>query len=80
MFSKALLRSSRLLTPNRYHILDHNKMEKLKDQIYGDNKRTLSLKLKFILKETKYTIVQGTKDLWEDAKWMTHLYRTKTRS
>lgn len=80
MHAKTLLRVSRLVTPNRYYVLDHNKMEKMKDQMFADKKRTLSLKLKFILKETKYTIVQGTKDLWEDAKWIINLYRTKTRS
>lgn len=35
------------------------------------------LKLKFILKEAKYTIVQGSKDLWQDAQWITNLYRKK---
>jgi LETM1 and EF-hand domain-containing protein 1 len=35
------------------------------------------LKAKFIWKEMKYTIVQGTKDLWNGAKWIVNLYKTK---
>jgi len=35
------------------------------------------LKLKFILKEAKYTILQGSKDLWQDAQWIINLYRKK---
>ena len=27
----------------------------------------------------KYTIVQGSKDLWEDSKWLVKLYRQKQR-
>jgi hypothetical protein len=27
----------------------------------------------------KYTIVQGSKDLWSDAKWIKNLYKTKQR-
>lgn len=27
----------------------------------------------------KYTIVQGSKDLWADYKWIRHLYKTKAR-
>ena len=40
----------------------------------------MKLKIKFILKETKYTIVEGSKDLWADTKWIFNLYRTKRRS
>lgn len=35
------------------------------------------LKAKFILKEAKYTLVQGSKDLWADIKWITNLYKNK---
>lgn len=80
MHHKALPRVCRLLTKNHYKLLDHNKMEKVKSQIFGDNERTLYLKIKFILKETKYTLVQGSKDLWDDSKWIAHLYRTKSKS
>ena len=38
------------------------------------------LKLKFILKEAKYTLVQGCKDFWSDSKWVVNLYRKKTYS
>ena len=27
----------------------------------------------------KYTIVQGSKDLWADYKWLRKLYKTKPR-
>lgn len=37
------------------------------------------MKLKFLLKESKYTLVQGSKDLWADLKWFTQLYRRKQR-
>lgn len=36
------------------------------------------LKLKFILKEAKYTLVQGCKDFYFDTKWLINLYRKKT--
>jgi len=29
------------------------------------------------MKEVKYTIVQGSKDLWEDTQWIINLYRRK---
>jgi hypothetical protein len=35
------------------------------------------LKAKFIWKETKYTIAQGSKDLWNDAKWIIALNKRK---
>lgn len=50
MHAKTLPKISTLLKSNRYHVLDHYKMEKMKHQIFGDNERTLYLKLKFILK------------------------------
>ena len=63
----------------RYGLLDHQQMEELKKTIFGGGGSTWRLKLRFILKETKYTIVQGSKDLWDDTKWLTRLYRKKQR-
>ena len=37
------------------------------------------LKIKFILKEAKYTLVQGSKDLWSDFKWVKNLYSKKSK-
>lgn len=54
-------------------------MHDLKVQIYSDRKQTLGLKTKFFLKEMKYTLVQGSKDLWADVKWIKKLYKTKQR-
>ena len=65
---------------NAYYLLDHNKVEKAKEKFFKGKERTLKLKIKFILKETKYTIVEGSKDLWTDAKWIFQLYRTKKTS
>lgn len=45
-----------------------------------DKQKTLKLKAKFLWKETKYTIVQGSKDLWKDTKWIIKLYKTKSYS
>jgi LETM1 and EF-hand domain-containing protein 1 len=64
----------------KYGLLNHNEMEKAKEKFFGDQERTLKLKIKFILKETKYTIVQGSKDLWQDAKWIIKLYKNKKSS
>lgn len=80
MHRKGVQEFSKLLRTNRYFLLDHNKMEEAKAKIFVDDKKTLALKIKFILKETKYTIVQGSKDLWADGKWIINLYKTKTRS
>lgn len=65
-----------LASPPRYGLLDHKEMEDLKKSMYSDGK-TWKMKMKFILKETKYTIVQGSKDLWTDLKWLSTLYRHK---
>lgn len=35
------------------------------------------MKIKFIWKETKYTLAQGFRDLWSDTKWIINLYKTK---
>ena len=69
-----------LTPPNAYFLLDHDKVEKAKAKFFGDQERTLKLKIKFILKETKYTIVQGSKDLWADTKWIYNLYKSKKRA
>ena len=61
-------------------ILEHHKMEILKEGLglnQEKNKRTLKMKLKFLWKETKYTLFQGCRDLWSDTKWIFNLYRTK---
>jgi LETM1 and EF-hand domain-containing protein 1 len=58
-------------------LLNHHQMEELKKKLFTDREKTLLLKTKFILKEAKYTIVQGSKDLWNDIKWITNLYKTK---
>ena len=45
--------------------------------MYAGKKHTFWLKMKFILKETKYTLVQGCKDLAQDTKWIINLIRRK---
>ena len=72
------LRQAALLHRPAYGILNHQDMENLKKELYQDGVNW-KLKLKFILKETKYTIVQGSKDLWSDASWLFNLYRRKQR-
>lgn len=71
------LRLSRLTHRNTHSLLDHKKMEDIQKKLFTDRQKTWMLKLKFILKEAKYTIVQGSKDLWYDAQWITNLYRKK---
>ena len=66
-----------LLHKQNCGVLDHHKMEELKKKLFTDREKTLLLKAKFILKEAKYTIVQGSKDLWNDTKWLIKLYKTK---
>lgn len=70
-------RARALLHRNNYGVLDHHQMEKLKKKLFTDREKTLLLKAKFILKEAKYTLVQGSKDLWNDTKWIVNLYKTK---
>lgn len=72
---RALGRTALTLRP-RYGLLDHKEMEDLKKSMYAEGK-TWKMKLKFILKESKYTLVQGSKDLWTDLKWLVTLYRRK---
>lgn len=69
-----------LTTPNRYGLLDHKEMETLKTKVFSDREKTLLLKTKFLLKEAKYTIVQGSKDLWHDKNWIINLYKKKEKS
>lgn len=79
MLKKALPRIHNMTHINAYGLLSHKKMHDLKVQLYGDQKVTFGLKAKFFLKEMKYTLVQGSKDLWADYKWIRHLYKTKAR-
>ena len=65
---------------NTFGVLEHHKMEKVKESLglkKEKAKRTLGMKLKFLWKETKYTLVQGCRDLWSDTKWIVKLYKTK---
>lgn len=80
MFRRSLPLASKLLHRNVYSLLKHTKMDEEKAKLFGDQERTFYLKLKFILKETKYTLVQGSKDLWNDCTWLTKLYKRKTRA
>lgn len=79
MLSNTLkVQARRLLThKNHYGLLNHHQMEELKKKLFTDRKKTLLLKAKFFLKEAKYTLVQGSKDLWNDTKWIVNLYKTK---
>jgi len=54
-------------------------MEELKKKIFEAGGKTWRLKLKFILKEAKYTLVQGSKDFWNDSKWLIDVYRRKQK-
>lgn len=74
---RALRRTGLTYRP-RYGLLDHKEMEDLKKQMFAEGK-TWKMKLKFLLKESKYTLVQGSKDLWADLKWFTQLYRRKQK-
>ncbi len=62
---------------NKCGLLNHHQMEELKKKLFTDREKTLLLKAKFIWKEAKYTIVQGSKDLWNDIKWISNLYKSK---
>ena len=79
MLGKGLRSAGRVLLThkNLYGLLNHHQMEELKKKLFTDREKTLLLKTKFILKEAKYTLVQGSKDLWHDIKWITQLYRSK---
>lgn len=79
MLKKTLLKITTITQRNAYGLLSHKKMHDLKVQLYGDQKVTFGLKAKFFWKEMKYTIVQGSKDLWADYKWIRWLYKKKAR-
>lgn len=79
MLRKALPSIGRLTFRNCYGLLEHKKMDDLKAALYSDKEKTLWLKTKFFWKEMKYTLVQGSKDLWSDVKWIRNLYKTKSR-
>ena len=64
---------------NQYGLLENKKMHDLKAKIYSDQEKTFWLKMKFFMKEMKYTLVQGSKDLWSDFKWIRNLNKTKAR-
>jgi len=68
---------SKLVHRQQCGVLDHHKMEELKKKLFTAREKTLLLKAKFIWKEAKYTIIQGSKDLWHDTKWLIKLYKTK---
>lgn len=70
---------SRLTFGINYRLLQHKKMDEVKAKLFGDQEKTFYLKLKFILKETKYTLVQGAKDLWRDSTWLFALHKNKKR-
>lgn len=69
-------RAAKLLFTPRYGLLDHKEMEIMKKELYSEGKNW-KMKLKFILKEMKYTLVEGSKDLWRDTVWFFKLYRRK---
>lgn len=80
MIRKSLAIHSKLIHRGVYQLLEHKKMDEEKAKLFGDQEKTFYLKLKFILRETKYTLVQGCKDLWFDTKWMLSLYKNKVRA
>lgn len=49
-------RAAKLLFTPRYGLLDHKEMEIMKKELYSEGKNW-KMKLKFILKEMKYTLV-----------------------
>jgi hypothetical protein len=79
MLRKALPKVHNLTYKNVYGLLEHKKMDDLKAKLLADQKNNALLKVKFFLKEMKYTLVQGSKDLWADFKWIRNLYKNKPR-
>jgi len=63
-----------------YGLLDHKKMDDLKRKLFTDRDKTFLLKAKFFWKEMKYTLAQGSRDLWHDTKWIINLLRTKEKT
>ena len=79
MIKNTLPGTFRLTHRSMYNLLEHKKIDQLKASLYGDQEKTLWLKTKFFAKEMKFTLVQGSKDLWADYKWIRHLHKTKSR-
>lgn len=79
MLRKALPHIHKMTYRNIYTLLEDKKMSDLKAKIYEDQKITFWLKTKFFMKEMKYTIVQGSKDLWAAFLWKRNLSKTKAR-
>lgn len=79
MLRKTLPKVGQITFRNTYGLLEHKKMDDLKAKLYRDQQKTLWLKTKFFLKQMKYTIAQGSRDLWADYKWIRNLYKTKPR-
>lgn len=62
-----------------FRYLPHEEMNKLKKMLAEahPNKHPVLLKIKYLLRETKYTIIQGHKDLWQNTKWMLNVWWNK---
>lgn len=52
-----------LCSRNQYALLNSSHIEREKEIFFGEQEKTSLLKVKFFLKEMKYTIYQGFKDL-----------------
>lgn len=48
-----------------------------KSKFYQDEEETIKMKVKFILKQSKYTLIEGCKDLKRDTQWLIHNIKTK---
>jgi hypothetical protein len=73
-------RELRALThQNLYGLLEHKQVERIKAQLQDVKRSPASIKVRIFLREMKYTVVQGSKDLWADVKWFWHLRSTKPR-
>lgn len=79
MIKKALPTIHKITFRSAYGLLQHKKMDEVKAKLYSDKEKTLLLKMKFFAKQMKYTLVQGSKDLWADVKWLRKLKKTKPR-
>lgn len=55
---------------NSYRLLSSKHIEMEKQRFFSENEKSVKLKAKFFLKEMKYTLQQGTKDLRRDTKWL----------
>ncbi len=59
-----------LVHRNSYRLLSSKHIEMEKQRFFSENEKSVKLKAKFFLKEMKYTLQQGTKDLRRDTKWL----------